>query len=254
LKIVKLSNFLTAIHFPPKEGNSNPFTSYLYQKGASTILIDSCAFHNSYDLHKFLQASSLNPDAIIFSHYHGDHIGGYSSLPEIAIRVGSSRYNEMLCLYSKLDNPEKYIPTHLVSDGIFSLKIGSIDLKLFQTPGHSPCSISTIIDAEYLHIGDILINSEAGEPLLPLAYFELITEHLKSLDIIEDYIDMTWLSGHGTLTQNTAYKKNLLSDQKKYFGRIQAASGDIDYATATKDLIYMYKHAFWHERNLVDED
>jgi hypothetical protein len=65
LKIVKLSNFLTAIHFPPKEGNSNPFTSYLYQKGASTILIDSCAFHNSYDLHKFLQASSLNPDAII---------------------------------------------------------------------------------------------------------------------------------------------------------------------------------------------
>jgi hypothetical protein len=79
-------------------------------------------------------------------------------------------------------------------------------------------------------------------------------QHLKSLDIIEDYIDMTWLSGHGTLTQNTAYKKNLLSDQKKYFGRIQAASGDIDYATATKDLIYMYKHAFWHERNLVDED
>lgn len=252
LKII--NDELIMISFPPNEGDIIPYNAYVFHKGNRGILLDTSTFNHSADLKKKLDELKIEIEGVIFSHYHSDHIGGYSKMLNSEIIIGSERYDEMLSCYEELENSEKYIPTHQVSDSMLNMDIGGFDVKCFKTPGHSPCSISIIVDDKYLHVGDIIINTENQESILPLAYYELLDEHFESLNKISDYMNLHWICGHGIIDQDINSKEKLIRSQRGYLQKVQSSNGDISIEDALKDSEITYEKLYWHERNFPDDD
>jgi len=78
-------------------------------------------------------------------------------------------------------------PTDLIKDGD-SLTFGSFQLKFFHAPGHSQCTVLTLINEDVLYIADLLMFSE--DDVLSLPYISMggsFKEHIRSLEKIKNH-------------------------------------------------------------------
>ncbi len=163
----------------------------------------------------FIHKHQLQPMGIINTHAHLDHIFGVQALVEkykIPFGIHQAeqpvldRGKETAAMFGmQLGNVPK--PSHYIPHGT-PLVLGTDQLQVFFTPGHSPGSISFYYpDGKWVISGDVLFNSSIGRTDLPGGNFDtLITSIRTHLFTLPD--DTTVYSGHGDTTT--------IGDEKMY--------------------------------------
>ena len=104
-------------------------------------------------LMKFIKDQKLKLNYIIDTHGHGDHTAGNDDL---------KRASGAQIVTHKISEVRKDVS---VEDGNI-LKLGKIIIKVIHTPGHTPDSISLLVDGKIL-TGDTLFIGECGRTDLP---------------------------------------------------------------------------------------
>ena len=143
------------------------------ESSKEAVLIDPGCFHE--DIVRFIESNTLKVKYIIATHGHIDHIGGVDAFKDRfgAYVVAHEKEVEMFSSVTKnlslwVGRAAKVQTPHiLVKDGDI-LRVGSIELHLIHTPGHTPGSISIWIPSEKIVIvGDLLFLGSVGRTDLP---------------------------------------------------------------------------------------
>ncbi|WP_050615764.1 MBL fold metallo-hydrolase [Bacillus testis] len=158
---------------------------------------------------QYVNTKQLKPLAVLLTHAHFDHIGALDevrkaySIPAYVHKKeanwladaslnGSSHF---LMGQSIVQQPAEKIIT---DEG--KLSIGDFNFAIFETPGHSPGSVSYYAKEDgYLFSGDVLFKGSIGRTDLPGGSMDVLMQsiHKKILVLPEDTII---LSGHGPVT------------------------------------------------------
>ena len=104
-------------------------------------------------LMKFIKDQKLKLNYIIDTHGHGDHTAGNDNL---------KRASGAQIVAHKIS----YVRKDVSVEGADILKLGKIIIKVIHTPGHTPDSISLLVDGKIL-TGDTLFIGECGRTDLP---------------------------------------------------------------------------------------
>jgi glyoxylase-like metal-dependent hydrolase (beta-lactamase superfamily II) len=89
---------------------------------------------------------------IIDTHQHADHV---SAAPQLANLTGSPMYESKLELWDR--------SADFLDDGQ-EIVFGNSKLCVIHTPGHTPGSLSYVVDEKYVFTGDILFIESIGRP------------------------------------------------------------------------------------------
>jgi glyoxylase-like metal-dependent hydrolase (beta-lactamase superfamily II) len=159
-------------------------------------------------LTSILQQQHLKPVAILLTHAHFDHIGAVDDIrQEWNIPVYIHKNEKDWLADPSLNGSQFFMagavkmskPDELIK-GEGTLTIGNFSLKVYETPGHSPGSVSYYSDeAGLVFSGDALFAGSIGRTDLPGGNHELLIKsiHDKLLTLPEDTLV---LSGHGPET------------------------------------------------------
>ncbi|MFX0134711.1 MAG: MBL fold metallo-hydrolase [Candidatus Hodarchaeota archaeon] len=191
---------------------------YILQGTKKRALIDTSGPLEAERFVKKLKHLGLAPDILILTHSHWDHAGGTTvfqkKFPNIEVFAGrtaieslrnNSNYNKDFSeIISDLEPVDNIIP---VKQGD-TIDLGGIELLIFETPGHTNCSIS-ILDKKnsILFIGDALGNLwEHFVVLPPIMPPEFSQEKLLSTFEIVKKIEYSAIacSHFGLLTEDSA--------------------------------------------------
>lgn len=175
----------------------------LYNEDKECIIFDPGA--EGEKLIAWLEQNELKPIAILLTHAHFDHIGAVDQVRDhFGIKVyiheleadwltdatlnGSVRY-EMEPIQGK--------PADELLTGEGMLEVGPFTLQLFETPGHSPGSLSYYVkEVNAVFSGDALFSGGIGRTDLPGGDQDVLIESISSrLLTLPD--DTTALPGHG---------------------------------------------------------
>ena len=150
--------------FAIKTGSANLF---IYKKGSDRIAIDS-GFGVSILKREFLSLG-INPNEItglFLTHSDFDHAGGLPVFQTAKIYL--SFHEEPMITrkvarkYGVIYNKKIYRTYKMLKDND-RIAVGTIRVKTIETPGHTPGSMSYLIDDEILFVGDAfkLIDGKA---------------------------------------------------------------------------------------------
>jgi glyoxylase-like metal-dependent hydrolase (beta-lactamase superfamily II) len=193
---------------------------YVIEGTKKKALIDASGIEYAEQLLKKLKAMNLKPDILILTHSHWDHACGTpiirKEIPNIEV-MASHIGIESLRNMSEFNEAFSNIATGLVPiENVTPLKegdnidLGGLKLKIFETPGHTDCSIC-ILDQKnkMLFTGDSLGYSLTKRLLIPPIMPPEFSEEklLSSFDKIQkiDYSSIA-LAHFGILTQGLANK------------------------------------------------
>ncbi len=153
-----------------------------------------------------LERAGMKASCIINTHEHFDHVGGNKSLhdatgaPILAHHASAAeitRISSRALLWGMRaeDSPP---PDRLLGDGDL-VRIGeSVVLKVMETPGHSPGSISLVGDGAAF-VGDLIFAGSIGRTDFPGGdYATLIRSAREKIFPLGD--DVVLYSGHGPAT------------------------------------------------------
>ena len=166
-------------------------------------------------LFSFISDKQLQPQAIINTHAHLDHIFGVQALMDkyhipfllheqetdvLKMAAGSAT----MFGFDFRDIPK---PTSYITAGK-PLQLGDDTLQVFHTPGHSPGSVSFYYPTgNWIISGDVLFSGSIGRTDLPGGNFDTLIKsihtHLFTLPG-----ETTVLSGHGPATTIGEEKKH----------------------------------------------
>jgi hydroxyacylglutathione hydrolase len=135
--------------------------------------------YNAGEITKILKTENLELKYIINTHDHSDHTSGNQEL--------QSTFDAKIVAHKLF----RATPDVTVNDGDI-INIGSIPIKVIHTPGHTPDSISLLVDNQKLLTGDTLFVGECGRTDLPggnsrSMYDSLFHKLLKLRDDVEVY-------------------------------------------------------------------
>lgn len=158
-----------------------------------------------------IDASGLTPIAILHTHAHIDHAGGTAA---VAAALGPSvpigLHREALQLYENLavqagmfgleaDPPPP--PTLWLEHGL-RVAVGDLQLEVRHTPGHSPGSVSFVVDGAtepLVIVGDVLFAGSIGRTDLWGGSFDVLARSIhEQLYTLPDATRV--ISGHGPVT------------------------------------------------------
>ncbi len=120
--------------------------------------------------------------AVIDTHTHADHI---TCAPELSQKLGAP-------LVMHKNSPTQRAHLKVQSDALLNAKAGS--LNVFQTPGHTPDSV-TVLWGPYIFGGDTLLYGDVGRDDLPGGN---ATDHFESIEKLKSAIkpEQILLPGH----------------------------------------------------------
>lgn len=170
--------------------------------GAGCVLVDPGA--QAQRIAGRLDELGLQPQLILLTHGHFDHIGAAKQLRgqygcPIAIGEGDA---EML------RDPEKSLagagcapdylfePDRLLQEGD-SLQAAGLQFSVLETPGHTRGSMSYLCE-DHLFCGDVLFCSSAGRTDLYGGDYDTLLETLRALALLPEYTEV--YPGHGPST------------------------------------------------------
>lgn len=196
-------------------------SSYLI-KGEKHVLVDAGVCGGENKIIKKIIENGINPkdiELILLTHGHDDHFGGAKVLREITgakiaihkndvenLRNGNNGKLEptgkISKLLSKLVNSNKGLkdkglePDIIIEDKLDLSKLG-IKGEVISTPGHTPGSISIVLESKEVIVGDLMmafINKK--KPKYPM-WATSISEVNESIGRIMGFSPRIIYAGHG---------------------------------------------------------
>ena len=162
----------------------------------------------------FLRKYKIRPVYVVATHLHFDHI--LAVKPILRNFKAKFLYNkkEEELDFNQLNYFARYFGIFLedipkankyVSEGD-KIEVGNLTFRVIETPGHTPGSISLIID-EKVFVGDLIFRGGVGRTDLPGGNWEKLVESIKYkiLTLPDHY---TIYPGHGPETTVGFEKKN----------------------------------------------
>lgn len=176
---------------------------YVLRHGGVTWLIDPG--QDPEPLLGYLDAEAIEPDRVLLTHAHADHIAGLPALtarfPGLPIGVhsaeqtflGDPAQNLSLGFGEPLVAPE---PTELLADGQ-RLDLAGVAVEVLHTPGHSPGGLTFYFPSEGLAVvGDTLFAGSIGRTDFPHSDHEALLRSIRER-LLTLPGDTTILPGHG---------------------------------------------------------
>lgn len=166
--------------------------------GDLAFLIDAGTQEYASQLKIDLQEKEVKVDKILFSQAHSDHIEGRNQFSKVEF-LSSEFFSQVYV--EKVEN-SKLDPISIQTvEHNEKLKIGKHHLKFLNLPGHSKESLVTIVDRQFLHIGDLLIFTNSGQYCLPFLdhYPDALMDHLQSLKFLQTLTYSTIIPSHGQI-------------------------------------------------------
>lgn len=124
--------------------------SYIIGSNGEAVVIDPTYPPSKYI--EFAQREGLKITCVIDTHQHADHVSAAKDLSQM---TGAKLY------LSKLE--EYKLESQQTVDGD-TISFGSKQLKAIHTPGHTPGSMSFVLNDRYVFSGDILFVEGIGRP------------------------------------------------------------------------------------------
>ncbi|MCD6064088.1 MAG: fold metallo-hydrolase [Flavipsychrobacter sp.] len=184
-------------------------TYLIYNEKKECWIIDPGMYDNNETNHlkSFIEEKQLQPQAVINTHTHIDHIFGVDALksqygieflihekdlPVLNGAVGSAMLFGFD--FKQAPKPEKFIYETQ------PLVLGDDEIKVLFTPGHSPGSVSFYYSpGKWVIGGDVLFSGSIGRTDLPGGNFETLIYSIRTqLFTLPD--ETTVYSGHGPAT------------------------------------------------------
>jgi glyoxylase-like metal-dependent hydrolase (beta-lactamase superfamily II) len=222
------------------------------------LLIDVAYNVHAEAVSRDLKAMAAAAEIVIWSHCHEDHIVGSALFPRAKIHAGKfyeQNYNSNLMEYPQLEQSEPhYIVDHINHTGE-SLNFGSFDIHFLYTPGHSKCSITTLINTgdnkNIMHVGDLIIYSDNKKPVLPyICQDSSVQEHIASLEYLKSIDVDVMLMGHGSPIRGKEAIHNAIDDRLYYLRKLLSSNGTLPLKKCLMHDITLYSHCDFHELNL----
>jgi hydroxyacylglutathione hydrolase len=180
---------------------------YVVENEEECVIIDPGG--EGEKLIQHLQSKKWKPLAILLTHAHFDHIGAVDTLRDYYHIPVYIHEKEAKWLFDPaLNGSQSFLPGQLIrlkpADQILTneteLKIGNFSFHLFETPGHSPGSVTYYLKEKgMIFSGDVLFQGSIGRTDLIGGNQDQLMKsiHTKLLVLPEDTIV---LSGHGPIT------------------------------------------------------
>ena len=185
----------------PYENNCN---SYLIQ-GDRTILIDPGHSQFTDQLLKEMKADGFSPDhvdLILTTHCHPDHMEGLEAFLNTRAKMAMSQEEERYLLrsgktlFELMGRPlPRYRIDFFLKEG--ELQVGREVFEIYQTPGHSPGSLSIYWKArKALFTGDVVFYGGIGRTDFPEGNSKLLLQSIERLSQLDTEL---LLPGHGEI-------------------------------------------------------
>lgn len=170
--------------------------SYVAVSDEKAIVIDPLYPFEKYT--ELAKTEDFDIIKVIDTHQHADHVSAARDLAE--------KTNSELYLSSYEDY--KYDASFLNDKDI--IQFGNSSLKVIHTPGHTPGSLSFVIDEKYVVTGDILFVESIGRPDLRDKAEEFTEElyetlHSKLLKLPDNYVVLPAHHGEDAESKNDAF-------------------------------------------------
>ena len=175
---------------------------YILREAAShTCCVIDPGYHAEVVLEK-VASLGLTVEAILLTHGHFDHVG---AVKEIAAETECKVYlcTEDLAMPPQLTNGTLFY-TDAYGEGDH-LHLAGLDISVLHTPGHTPGSVSLLVE-DAIFSGDTLFAGSCGRTDLPGGNWGTILKSLRRLREMEGNFRV--YPGHGEATT--------LDEEKKY--------------------------------------
>jgi hydroxyacylglutathione hydrolase len=180
----------------------------LYDEKKEAIIFDPGG--EGEKLNKWLKSEGLKPIAILLTHAHFDHIGAVDEVREYwDVRVYIHKKEKGWLADPKKNGSALFMGSNSVKvkDADLLIKeegkldIGSFSFEVYETPGHSPGSVSYYLNKlGIVFSGDVLFAGGIGRTDLPGGSYETLMDSINN-KLMELPGDTIVASGHGPLTR-----------------------------------------------------
>jgi len=167
--------------------------SYIvWREGAQAVVLIDAGMAVSAIL-EFLESRGMTLEAVLLTHGHPDHIVGAAEIAEatgapVYLHEIDSKMVEMMpptllamLGIDKMDVPDEFKP---LNDGQV-LELAGLEIRVLHTPGHSPGSVSFLVDGA-LFDGDLVFRASIGRTDFPGGDFELLLRSVKEKVFVLD--------------------------------------------------------------------
>jgi glyoxylase-like metal-dependent hydrolase (beta-lactamase superfamily II) len=171
-------------------------------------------------LKQFIADSDLKPKILLNTHCHFDHIFGNNFVcREYGIELWASegelanirRFPASASLFGISDEQPQFPSRFLENEQV--IKFGNSELKVINTPGHSPGSVCFYSETDsFLIAGDTLFAGSIGRTDLPGGDYDEIKKSLKKLIALPDETKVYCGHGPDTTTGNEKLYNPFISE------------------------------------------
>lgn len=215
---LKISKDIYLCRFEKALGHFVGLNIILIEDGDKALLIDTGYEDNFLEVKRHLDEKNISITDVVVSHFHPDHIGGLKHLQ--GVKIYGSEFAEY-SLKKFNDKFDHLLPNIEVKDELL-IEFGDFSIKLEKNIGHSKDGILITINNKYMYVGDDMVYSHSGIPLVPFCADQIVENHILSIEkIYDNYKDKIIIPTHGEIIEDQNKIKQDLQDRLTYLKYIQ---------------------------------